>query len=416
MGLINSKRNSDEAKYCVPNGLYPSCAWDLKTVKKLVLEKKLAPFYPGVDDRTTADHDECPICFLYYPGGLNRAKCCKKGICTECFLQIKKPGFSPIDSTCPFCNQSKFTVVFVGPKTLEERTAEEREEQKVRDLQQRMREEELKRDRQREKQRKKQANKGKEKDRKKKEAKKRKIKVGGDEFKKKDRPAKEELRDSSSGAKDLKHSDQHKKRSKKLNEQSDVPEQTEHVRSMPGPSPEIGEDPGASSPPSHQPLVYPSGSSPEKDLEELMLLEAIRLSLMESDGKQRAEAPKENPKPNEEGTSSALRVRNSRGLFGDSDEEGGEHLKKILKPKEDASDKEKAKDREKRAEEERDKEKELELETKNASDDDSDELLLAKIKSNQNHRQRTASITVDIKDTPLGSGGTSDGEDDGSDV
>lgn len=33
---------------------------------------------------------ECPICFLYYPRWLNYSRCCNHAICTECFVQIKR--------------------------------------------------------------------------------------------------------------------------------------------------------------------------------------------------------------------------------------------------------------------------------------------------------------------------------------
>ncbi|KAK6198730.1 transcription factor [Scheffersomyces amazonensis] len=33
---------------------------------------------------------ECPICFLYYPANLNISRCCLQPICTECFVQIKR--------------------------------------------------------------------------------------------------------------------------------------------------------------------------------------------------------------------------------------------------------------------------------------------------------------------------------------
>ena len=29
-----------------------------------------------------------------YPGGLNRSVCCKQGICSECYLQVRAPLFS----------------------------------------------------------------------------------------------------------------------------------------------------------------------------------------------------------------------------------------------------------------------------------------------------------------------------------
>lgn len=38
---------------------------------------------------------ECPICFLYYPKYLNNTRCCAQPICTECFVQIKRPDPHP---------------------------------------------------------------------------------------------------------------------------------------------------------------------------------------------------------------------------------------------------------------------------------------------------------------------------------
>jgi len=98
----------------------------LKTVRKLIIAKRLAPLYPGIDENQLAkkysmkaqllwsetstttsedetiqtvlmssDLEECPICLLYYPGGLNRSLCCKKGVCSECFLQLKKTQRTP---------------------------------------------------------------------------------------------------------------------------------------------------------------------------------------------------------------------------------------------------------------------------------------------------------------------------------
>jgi hypothetical protein len=147
MGSTNSKRPaaSEEVKYLSPTGLYPSCNWDLKTIRKLIIEKKLAPFYPGREEKDSPELDECPICFMvcpspckafhtawkihltisvqFYAGGLNRTKCCHKGVCTgvshpatisppcrltlcfhsECFLQIKKPGAPLADSMYVSC-------------------------------------------------------------------------------------------------------------------------------------------------------------------------------------------------------------------------------------------------------------------------------------------------------------------------
>ncbi|KAF3926930.1 hypothetical protein ABW20_dc0106623 [Dactylellina cionopaga] len=85
---------------------------------------------------------ECPICFLYYPPHLNRTRCCDQPICSECFVQIKRadphvPEHSPPSSptpqpadqdrrahagdqlisepaSCPFCKQPEFGVVFAA--------------------------------------------------------------------------------------------------------------------------------------------------------------------------------------------------------------------------------------------------------------------------------------------------------------
>lgn len=56
-------RSSNDSKFTKPTGLYPTCEWDEKTVKKLINKKKIAPRYPGREDGGP-DLDECPICFL----------------------------------------------------------------------------------------------------------------------------------------------------------------------------------------------------------------------------------------------------------------------------------------------------------------------------------------------------------------
>ncbi len=45
------------------DSLYKSCPWDHKIVRKMIIDRKLAPLYPG---RESADADsyECPICFM----------------------------------------------------------------------------------------------------------------------------------------------------------------------------------------------------------------------------------------------------------------------------------------------------------------------------------------------------------------
>ena len=87
------------------------------------------------------DASECPICFLYYPPYLNKTRCCDQAICSECFVQIKRPDPHPpehIDptspgneqppqepstdgelvsepATCPFCKQPEFGISYERP-------------------------------------------------------------------------------------------------------------------------------------------------------------------------------------------------------------------------------------------------------------------------------------------------------------
>ena len=88
------------------------------------------------------DATECPICFLSYPPYLNRTRCCDQPICSECFVQIKRAdphlpehhpdgqardpneGLSPEDppemlisepAACPYCQQPEFGVTYEPP-------------------------------------------------------------------------------------------------------------------------------------------------------------------------------------------------------------------------------------------------------------------------------------------------------------
>ncbi|KAF5358473.1 hypothetical protein D9756_001900 [Leucocoprinus leucothites] len=63
---------------------------------------------------------ECPICFLYYPPNINHSRCCDQAICTECFVQIKRnePTTTHLVSepaACPYCVQDNFGVVYRPP-------------------------------------------------------------------------------------------------------------------------------------------------------------------------------------------------------------------------------------------------------------------------------------------------------------
>ncbi|KAL7601643.1 E3 ubiquitin-protein ligase DA2 [Lactuca sativa] len=134
------KRHQVDEKYTRPQGLYQHKDVDHKKLRKLILDSKLAPCYPG-DDDCNCDLEECPICFLYYPS-LNRSRCCMKGICTECFLQMKMPN-STRPTQCPFCKTFNYAVEYRGVKTKEEKGLEQIEEQRVIDAQIRMRRREI---------------------------------------------------------------------------------------------------------------------------------------------------------------------------------------------------------------------------------------------------------------------------------
>lgn len=88
------------------------------------------------------DATECPICFIFYPPYLNKTRCCDQPICSECFVQIKRPDPHPPEhehhspsspsqsqaapqenpdtlvsepANCPYCQQSEFGVTYEPP-------------------------------------------------------------------------------------------------------------------------------------------------------------------------------------------------------------------------------------------------------------------------------------------------------------
>jgi hypothetical protein len=102
------------------------------------------PFVNGqpIEVNLYKDASECPICFLYYPPYLNHTRCCDQPICSECFVQIKRPDPHPPEhgepdpnaptaeggqaestesqlvsepSACPFCVQPEFGVTYASP-------------------------------------------------------------------------------------------------------------------------------------------------------------------------------------------------------------------------------------------------------------------------------------------------------------
>ncbi|KAF9930794.1 SNF1-interacting protein [Modicella reniformis] len=177
MGNASTKEKSDhiDGGALLPHGVYSSPQdYDFRIVQRLILQRKLAPFYKGLEDwddnedaleekekqlrtavssssvgigsshknhqnhghtrststqsvtranhMTEAERDmrrlyqgaiECPICFLYYPRNINRTRCCDKPMCTECFVQLKRLESAPTESpACPYCVEPHFGVIY----------------------------------------------------------------------------------------------------------------------------------------------------------------------------------------------------------------------------------------------------------------------------------------------------------------
>uniref|UniRef100_A0A7S1HQQ6 RING-type domain-containing protein n=1 Tax=Phaeocystis cordata TaxID=118079 RepID=A0A7S1HQQ6_9EUKA len=124
-------------------------------VKHLVLDGRLAPFEEGLDTPTRStyahattcalDLEECPICCLSFPSGLNRSRCCGKEICSNCYFRVKTTEVRKhydvpaprktlkylLLANCPYCKCKPFEVDFVGKKSAEDRERELREERTV---------------------------------------------------------------------------------------------------------------------------------------------------------------------------------------------------------------------------------------------------------------------------------------------
>jgi len=134
MGNKQSTRSREniDPQLLKPTGLYPNCEWDERVLRRLILDRKLAPCHVGLEENS-GEQEECPICMLNYPGGLNRSTCCKKPICTECFLQVCPRANK--NASCPFCKAASYRVEFRGPLSLSERNRVQAEEQKAIELQ-----------------------------------------------------------------------------------------------------------------------------------------------------------------------------------------------------------------------------------------------------------------------------------------
>lgn len=101
---------------------------DLKDLRELPSNDLLLQLY--------RDASECPICFLYYPRQLNVSRCCLQPICTECFVQIKRLDPHPphdekpedeelphtiisVPANCPYCAMTDFGVTYDAPRAIQ---------------------------------------------------------------------------------------------------------------------------------------------------------------------------------------------------------------------------------------------------------------------------------------------------------
>ncbi|KAI8894162.1 hypothetical protein BC833DRAFT_624204 [Globomyces pollinis-pini] len=140
MGNSNSSEETIDYGKLSPFGkLYPlSKDYSQQILANAIKNRKLQPFYQGLDspeafhlptpinkkyskksnsnlfpkELLAIDPIECPICFLYYPKNINYSRCCDQPICTDCFLQIKRPESTFDPPTCPYCVQEHFGVVY----------------------------------------------------------------------------------------------------------------------------------------------------------------------------------------------------------------------------------------------------------------------------------------------------------------
>jgi len=124
LGLSKSELD----KRCQPSGLYESCQWDDRTIRKLIGDGRLAARLKGGEDRDEKRNQECPICFLTY-SEVNVTKCCQANICTECFLQVRPQREK--QACCPFCNNEKLSIAIAEQLSADQVQEREKEEQLV---------------------------------------------------------------------------------------------------------------------------------------------------------------------------------------------------------------------------------------------------------------------------------------------
>lgn len=133
--------------------------YDYKLVKKLVRQRRLAPFYEGFESADSeeikmqkikrnrpskddplgeegsffreewmkAELVDCPICLLAFPKNMNYTECCHQPLCSSCFVKMKRPSMTGRPLSCPFCKHENFAVLYHKPRWLLELVKPEEE-------------------------------------------------------------------------------------------------------------------------------------------------------------------------------------------------------------------------------------------------------------------------------------------------
>ncbi|KAJ6235217.1 protein sip5 [Anaeramoeba flamelloides] len=110
--------NVSRKKYFVPTyEIYSEVNWEREYVKNLIKKKRLGPIFDPEYEKTKIATQECLICYNFFPI-LNMSMCCKKPICTECYLQIRPHKCSKEQDLCPFCRQKFFKVFYTETQIL----------------------------------------------------------------------------------------------------------------------------------------------------------------------------------------------------------------------------------------------------------------------------------------------------------
>ncbi|RYC64315.1 hypothetical protein CHU98_g1889 [Xylaria longipes] len=127
----------------VPEHLVPQTGRDVAEIAPREISLPHDPFVNGqaLEVFLYKAGEECPLCLMYYPPYLNRTRCCCQLICSECFVQIKRPdphfpdhhGDGPNTeesqtsseernerlvmepAKCPYCTQADFGVTYEPP-------------------------------------------------------------------------------------------------------------------------------------------------------------------------------------------------------------------------------------------------------------------------------------------------------------